>query len=109
MDLNIVEDADEDDQSVLLVAGSLDLESRSALLTSGVESLERDDVDGLILDVGGVTFLDSSGIGVFVQLSQEAEDREKSFALRNPSARVQRVLEIAGLANTWIEPDGPSA
>ncbi|WP_375474880.1 STAS domain-containing protein [uncultured Jatrophihabitans sp.] len=103
MDLDVIEDADEDERSVLLVTGSVDFGSRGTLLDAGRQALGRDDVEGLILDLGQVSFLDSTGIGVFVQLAQVAEDGEKSFALRNPSNRVRRVLEVAGLAEQWAE------
>jgi anti-sigma B factor antagonist len=103
MDLDVIEDADEDERSVLLVSGSVDFGSRAALLEAGREALARDDVDGLILDLSQVSFLDSTGIGVFVQLAQLAEDNEKTFALRNLSRRVQRVLEVAGLSDQWAE------
>ena len=105
MDLDIIEDADVDERAVLLISGSVDLDSRDKLLTAGRESLARDDVDGLILDLAGVTFMDSTGIGAFVELSRDAEDREASFAIRNPSARVQRLVELVGLTDVWARSD----
>ena len=101
MDLDIIEDADVDERAVLLISGSVDLDSREKLLAAGRESLGRDDVDGLILDLAGVSFMDSTGIGAFVELSRDAEDREASFAIRNPSARVQRLVELVGLTDLW--------
>ena len=101
MDLDIIEDADVDERAVLLVAGSVDIASRDKLLAAGRESLARDDVEGLILDLRGVSFLDSVGIGAFVDLSRDAEDRQASFAIRNPSARVKRLVELIGLADAW--------
>jgi anti-sigma B factor antagonist len=101
MDLDIIEDADVDERAVLLISGSVDLDSREKLLIAGRESLGRDDIDGLILDLAGVTFMDSTGIGAFVELSRDAEDREASFAIRNPSPRVQRLVELVGLTDVW--------
>ncbi len=45
--------------------------------------------------------MDSTGIGAFVELSRDAEDREASFSIRNPSARVQRLVELVGLTDLW--------
>ena len=101
MDLDIIEDADVDDRAVLLISGSVDLDSRDKLLAAGRESLGRDDVDGLILDLAGVSFVDSTGIGAFVELSRDAEDRDGTFSIRNPSPRVQRLVELVGLADAW--------
>lgn len=101
MDLSIVEDADIDDRALLLVSGSIDLQSRERLLAAGRESLSRDDVDGLILDLADVSFIDSTGIGAFVELSRDAEDRGASFSIRNPSPRVARLVELVGLSDVW--------
>lgn len=106
MILDIIEDADVAEQAVLLVSGSVDLESREKLLAAGRESLDRDDVVGLLLDLAAVTFIDSTGIGAFVDLSRYAEDRQLSFAIRNPSQRVRRLVEIVGLADAWTPPAG---
>lgn len=105
MDLDIIEDADIDERAVLLVSGSVDLDSREKLLAAGRESLGRDDVDGLILDLARVSFMDSTGIGAFVELSRDAEDRGATFAIRNPSPRVQRLVELVGLADVWSGPN----
>ena len=101
MDLDIIEDADVDERAVLLISGSVDLDSREKLLAAGRESLGRDDVDGLIVDLAGVTFMDSTGICAFVELSRDAEDRDATFAIRNPSPRVQRLVELVGLTDVW--------
>ncbi len=106
MNLDVLEDADDAaGRGVLLVSGSLDFDSRPALITAGQETLDRDDTEGLVLDLAQVQFLDSTGIGAFVQLAQHAEDADKTFGIRNPSARVARVLSVAGLAEQWAVDD----
>jgi anti-anti-sigma factor len=50
-------------------------------------------IEPLPLDMGGVTFMDSSGLAVLIQLRGEANDRDKLFALAAVPRCVQRVLE----------------
>ena len=50
------------------------------------------------LDLAGVSFIDSSGLRVLVEAHQARVDRGARLALRAPSAAVQRLLEISGLA-----------
>ena len=103
MDLDINEKADDSGRVVLVVTGSVDLESRKRLLDSGHAALQREGCHGLVLDLAEVNFVDSTGIGAFVELASEAEDDGATFQIRNPSARVQRLLEVTGLADTWTE------
>jgi anti-sigma B factor antagonist len=51
-----------------------------------------------VVDVAGVTFIDSSGLRVLVEAHQSRVASGSRLVLRAPSAAVQRLLEISGLA-----------
>jgi anti-sigma B factor antagonist len=51
-----------------------------------------------VLDLAGVTFIDSSGLRVIVEAHQRRTAAGSRLVLRAPSAAVQRLLEISGLA-----------
>jgi anti-sigma B factor antagonist len=51
----------------------------------------------LLLDLHGVTFLDSSGIRALLQLRQRCPDQDCTFLICACSFPVERVLRIAGL------------
>ena len=51
-----------------------------------------------VVDVAGVTFIDSSGLRVIVEAHQSRIAAGSRLVLRSPSAAVQRLLEISGLA-----------
>lgn len=57
-----------------------------------------DDPSVDVLDLAGVSFIDSSGLRVLVEGHQARVDRGARLVLRAPSAAVQRLLEISGLA-----------
>jgi anti-sigma B factor antagonist len=101
MELRIDESRGAAGDVVLTVSGSVDLASQSALLAKGQELLARDGLTAVALDLAEVSFLDSTGIGALVELSRDAEDQDVDFAIRNPSARVTRVLEVTGLRDRW--------
>lgn len=79
----------------LSIAGELDLAS--------VESVRRgiDEVVGaaplrIVFDLGDLTFMDSSGIAMLLQLANRVEDIE----IRNATPIVRRVIEATGLTTT---------
>lgn len=51
----------------------------------------------VVIDLGAVTFLDSSGIGAVVQIRRRAVERGQSVKLRGRDERVMRVLEMSGV------------
>jgi anti-sigma B factor antagonist len=87
--------------AVLVVAGAIDLASRDEIVTAAQTALNDASTKALVLDLSGVTFIDSTGIGAIIGLAGEAEDLGRGFRLRRPSDRVSRILEVTGLADQW--------
>lgn len=62
------------------------------------------------LDLSGLAFMDSSGLGALVQLVKEAAAQGSSIVLTNVSARTHRLLEVTGLAHVFearVDQQGP--
>ena len=51
----------------------------------------------LVLDMGGVTFMDSSGIALILRAQQRMQLLEGSVVIRNIPAQAKRVLDAAGI------------
>lgn len=52
---------------------------------------------GLVIDLAGLTFIDSSGITELVEAREACVGRNAPFTLRATTPSVRRVLEITGL------------
>jgi anti-sigma B factor antagonist len=101
VDLTITTSVDARNRGIITAVGSLDIATRDALLEAGRAILDNSVLNGLVLDLAGVGFIDSSGIGVIVEIAGDATDLERSFAIANPSERVTRILEVTGLLREW--------
>lgn len=89
---------------VLWVEGEVDLAVADEFLERGQGCLDQADV--IELDLRGVTFIDSSGLGVLVRLRKEAAEKGKSLSLVNVSPATHRLLEITGLHSAFdIRPE----
>jgi anti-anti-sigma factor len=97
-----------DPDLVLELVGDLDLSSIPAL-RAALESLEPDAVS-VVLDLAGLTFLDSSGMGLVAKTNHELQDRGGGIVLRSPRAHVLRTLQMVGLDEVVqiITDDDPS-
>jgi anti-sigma B factor antagonist len=80
---------------VLGVAGEIDIASADEFRDRLLACLER--YDSVEVDLGGVTFIDSSGLAGLVRLRTEAEIVGKAVALVNVSSSTARILELTGL------------
>ncbi len=89
---------------VLVLTGELDPHTAPTLRQAFVRAVTAD-TDLLVFDLGGVTFVDSSGLRVIIAAQQEMADRGGRFVLRRPSPTTTRILEITGL-DERIEVEG---
>jgi anti-sigma B factor antagonist len=79
--------------STAVVAGEIDV-SNAARLRSELDRIAADDL-GLIVDLTGVTYLDSSGIGELFALAARLATRGGALALVVPEgSRLRRLLMI---------------
>lgn len=99
MDLELAA-TDEGGRAVLALTGAVDVESRVKLRAACMETLDEGPV-GLVLDMSGVTFMDSTGIGALVEVGRSAQDAGVTFTIRRPSPRVVRILQATGLIDAW--------
>jgi len=77
------------------VVGEIDIASADEFGDRLLDCLERS--DSLEVDLGGMTFMDSSGLGALVRLRTEAEIAGKNVALINVSQSMARLLKVTGL------------
>ena len=101
MEITIRHERGDAGQQVLVVAGSIDLASRDALVEASREALKSIDRAALVLDLAGVTFMDSTGLSALVEIDGDALDAGVEFHLRAVSRQVRRLLEVTGLLNRW--------
>ncbi len=88
---------------VVSLAGELDLynaeEVRSALLEACAGEPEV-----LVVDLGEVTFIDSTALGVLIEARSRMADR-KGFRLAAPGIETRRALEVSGLDRHFLVHD----
>ncbi|GGU47850.1 STAS domain-containing protein [Streptomyces lavendofoliae] len=81
---------------VVTIGGELDYDG-VALLGNAIGSLRDQGVHCLLLDLSGMTFMDSSGVNAFL-LAQRASRAQGGWVrLANPQPSVLRVIELVGL------------
>ncbi|WP_090395695.1 anti-sigma F factor antagonist [Natribacillus halophilus] len=77
--------------------GELDHHAASALRSRVDEALEDSGVEHLLLNAEGLTFMDSSGIGVILGRYKKLQARGGELVVCSVSPSVRRIFEMAGL------------
>jgi len=85
---------------VLAVSGELDIATVDQFLAQARAALEA--ASGvLVVDFGGVTFVDSTGLSSLVRLRNEARRNGKDVDLVRVRQEVRRVLDVTGLSELF--------
>jgi anti-sigma B factor antagonist len=86
----------EDDVHSIYLFGELDL-ATADIIEQELERVEDTDAASILLDLSGLTFMDSSGIRLLWNAHLRASEDSERLMLLRPPAAVQRALELAGL------------
>lgn len=80
------------------LAGELDHHGARGLMESVDRCIEQNLPAKTVLDLGGLTFMDSSGIAVVMRCKRRMEALQGELMVVNIPRQAARVLETAGLA-----------
>ena len=85
---------------IVTVEGEVDMYTSPGLRDKLVPFFEKG-VNGLIVDLSGVSFMDSSGIATLVEGFQWSKKNNKAFILTGLGANVQNALSLTKLDNVF--------
>jgi anti-anti-sigma factor len=85
-----------DDIAAITVAGELDL-ALSAKVTPEINAAIRSSARAVLLDLGAVTMMDSSGLGLLVNAYRRLDHASRALAIACPPGAPRRALELTGL------------
>lgn len=91
-----IESRRESDRVVLALTGELDM-ANAPLLQQAVEAPEMSETKTVVLDLQGLTFLDSTGLRIILASREQCWRRGQDFAVTPGSQQVQRLLSVTGV------------
>jgi anti-anti-sigma factor len=84
-------------EALVVLAGEIDMSTVGRLSAAVGDLLVNPPPARVVLDLGGVTFCDSQGLGTLVVLSRRAAMAQSVLVLVNVGDFLMRVLDITGL------------
>lgn len=99
MDIDLARD---DSRVTVSVRGELDLSQTQRLRSAVAGAFELG--DEIVLDLSGVTFIDSTGMRAVLSTRRDADRTGRALTIGLPDGAARRSLDIAGLTGLL---DGP--
>ncbi|SES36233.1 STAS domain-containing protein [Salipaludibacillus aurantiacus] len=93
LEINVTET---DNQNVAYLSGEVDVYTASKLKETLTPLAEQSDKN-LIVDLSGVDYIDSTGLGIFIGTLKTTEKTGNTLMLTGLNERVRRLFEITGL------------
>jgi stage II sporulation protein AA (anti-sigma F factor antagonist) len=88
----------DDDTATAVLSGEFDMPATFAAEPALEQAVETPGLRRFTLDLSGLTFIDSLGIGVVIRLASELESRGIALRILPGPPPVQRIFASAGLA-----------
>ena len=92
-------------QHFLPLEGEIDLH-RSPRVERSLASMIKNKPDHLVVDLSGVTFIDSSGMAVLIRALQNIQEYGGKLSLRGLNEKVRPIFEIARLDQVFVIDSG---
>ena len=86
-----------DDKLIVALMGELDHHSAEEVRVKIDDRIDRDNIRKVILNFNGVTFMDSSGIGVVIGRYKKMQNRNGKLCVIEINRTVNKVFEISGM------------
>lgn len=93
--------SDADGALTVVLRGEIDYTNAAGIVEAIRGAVERDRPTSVRVEMGEVTFLDSSGIGVLVHAMKAAEEAQAPYRVDNPNPKVFDQLRMVGLLEAF--------
>ena len=90
---------------VVCISGDIDHHSAAQIRTATDPEIERVMPSMLIFDLGEVSFMDSSGIGLILGRQRLMESLGGAVAIKNPPPAVRKIITLSGLSRLILNGD----
>ena len=98
----------DDDEVTAVITGEFDMHATFTIEPALERAVKRPGLRSFTLDLTGLTFIDSLGLGVVIRLAADLEARSVPMRILPGPLPVQRVFTSAGLAQALpFEPERP--
>ena len=87
--------------TVLVIEGVIKLGESATTFSRYLKDLLEEGVRSVVIDLAGIDYVDSTGLGELVGYLQKYTERGRRLGLLNPQARILNLLKLTQLDETF--------
>ena len=87
--------------TILTVEGVIKLGQSAQFLAEALKRALSEDVGNVVVDLGKINHIDSTGIGELVGYLVRFQEQRRKLILIRPADRIRRLLEVANVAELF--------
>lgn len=82
---------------IIYLSGELDEHNASAAKHKIDAALDKYAYNYAVLDLSSLSFMDSTGVGLFIGRYKKLAKQNKKLYIRNPSFQIEKILRMSGI------------
>jgi anti-sigma B factor antagonist len=86
------------EQVLITIKGPMEMQTVK-VFQNKIAEMETSIQKDMILDMGDVDYIDSTGISILIMLNKQQREKGKALTIRNASQRVKSLLELSSLSD----------
>jgi len=90
-----------DEELVVVLGGEVDAANAEALTRRLQLECEQIRAERVVIDVGRVTFIDSTGLAMLITTSRALDATGTELIVRHPSRMLQKLFDITGVGSLF--------
>ncbi len=87
--------------TVLTIEGVIKLGESATTFSRYLEGLLEEGIQSVVIDLAGIDYVDSTGLGELVGYLQKYTERGRRLGLLNPQSRILNLLKLTQLDETF--------
>ena len=91
---------EKNDHLLVKLIGDLDVYSKEDFSKSCDESLKNTDTD-FIIDLEKLDYIDSTGLGMFINIYKDQKEKDKSVKIINPKENIKKLFKITDISDLF--------
>ena len=91
---------EKNDHLLVKLIGDLDVYSKEDFSKFCVESLKNTDTD-FIIDLEKLDYIDSTGLGMFINIYKDQKEKDKSVKIINPKENIKKLFKITVISDLF--------
>lgn len=91
--------------AVFFAAGTINIETAPILLKSIEEAIQKYNPRSIVIDLGAVPYISSSGVGVLIQVFENIRTENGMIILVKAHESIKRILSILGFTRYFLFAD----